>query len=609
MADYPKKDYDISERVAQFLRDSSEYFCDKVNDKVKALRMVAGDFWTDELKAEWHRDRRRCEHLSQWPVFEAAIASPLSSSPWHAQLNDGFPEIQDKVNAIEADSDAKNAILNAFSSAVDCGVGYVVLTTITDDVTGETRIVPEFVRDVGAIALDPCIVTASGRDAEQGAVVNWMPVKKARRLYGDDVVPLNWPETDTILSSIGSQWGERPKHTIPHVTFYEKNEAGTVDVYKLCGEKVVDKVTLPTRTIPIFRFAGYPVFKTNDVDYCGIVQRTYSLQLGLNIAYSTMLERANRSPKAGWMMPVGAMEGLEDYFRRAQDDDSLAVMYNVVDGQAPQQMRESFETADLKNIIDTTQQLMAAVLGVPVTGIQAGERTATEILDQAANRENNVATLYNNAYEAIKAMWGCAVEMLNGGSPLSFSLQAGPDVITANMKRRQEIAVIAELVPDTMKPVLAKYYADSLTTDYAKMLSADIVANLDPAVKLVSNNDIDPYAVHELKQMKAVCEQTMEQLETVTEENATLKEQVNSMLVELANKREQREQDWNKFILENNLKQKQLELQAQKEGTNSGIAQQKADAETQKANIEAEMAMAELVDTNNVTLEDANGTV
>ena len=62
-------------------------------------------------------------------------------------------------------------------------------------------------------------------------------------------------------------------------------------------------------------------------------------------------------------MPVKAMDGLEEYYRRAQDDDSLAVLYNGEAG-VPQQLKEAFETGDLQNIINTTQQLMAAILGL-----------------------------------------------------------------------------------------------------------------------------------------------------------------------------------------------------------------------------------------------------
>lgn len=604
--EYPRVDRDITEKVVDFLKESSEYYSTSVQARVDADRMFSGDFWTPELIKEWHRTRRRCEHLSQWSVFEAAISSPLSASPWHAQLEDQAEnqEIQDAINDIEADSDAKNAFLNCFAKAVDLGANFIVVTTVEDEWTGEPKIIPECVKDPTAVALDPTVTTASARDAERGAVVNWISEHKAKRLYGKDVLPLAYPQALPSLYDIGDQWIQRPKKTIPIVTYYEKNDNGLVDMYKLCGDKVVEHVELPTRIIPIFRFAAYEVTKNRMTDYIGIVKKTYSLQLGLNLAYSTMLERANRSPKANWLMPVKAMDGLEEYYRRAQDDDSLAVLYNGEAG-VPQQLKEAFETGDLQNIINTTQQLMAAVLGIPPTGIQGSlgnadvQRTAVEVLEQAANRESNVASLYAHAYEAMRAIWMCVIEMLNGGQRIKFSLQAGPDVITANMKRRQELQVMATLLPEPLKPILAKYYADTLSTDDAKALAKDIIANMDPTIKLVTNQDLDAYAIHEIKQMQMLANQAMDELESTKQENADLKRQIDSLFAELANKREDRQLDWNKALLDQQNKQAQLQLEAAKAEGKQNVDLQKLDLEGQRVAIEAQDRMEETIADNN----------
>ena len=606
-AEYPRIDRDITEKVVDFLKESSEYYSSSVKDRVDADRMFSGDFWTPELIKEWHRGRRRSEHLSQWPVFESAISSPLSASPWHAQLDAqaDYQQVQDAINDIEADSDAKNAFVNCFAKAVDIGANFIVVTTVADEWTGEPKIIPECVKDPTAVALDPTVTTASARDAERGAVVNWISEHKAKRLYGNDVLPLAYPQSLPALYDIGDQWAKRPNKTIPIVTYYEHNANGLVDMYKLCGTKVVEHVELPTTIIPIIRFAGYEVTRNRMTDYIGIVRKTYSLQLGLNLAYSTMLDRINRSPKANFMFPAGALDNLEEYLQRCCDDDALAMIFNPVNGQGPVQLKEVFETGDLQNVINTTQQLMAAVLGIPPTGIQGSmgnvdvQRTATEVLEQAANRESNVATLYSHAYEAMRAIWMCVIEMLNGGKRIKFSLQAGPDIITANMKRRQELQVMAGLLPEPLKPILAKYYADTLSTDDAKALAKDIIANMDPSIKLVTNQDLDAYAIHEIKQMQMVANQAMDELESTKQENADLKRQLDSLFAELANKREDRQLEWNKALLDQQAKQAQLELEAAKAGAKQSIDSQKLDLEGQKVAIEAQDKMEETIADNN----------
>lgn len=609
--EYPRVDRDITERVVDFLKESSEYYNTSVQARVDADRMYSGDFWTNELIKEWHRTRRRCEHLSQWPVFEAAISSPLSASPWHAQLEDqaANQEIQEAINSIEADSDAKNAFLNCFAKAVDIGANFIVVTTVADEWTGEPKIIPECVKDPTSVALDPTVTTASAKDAERGAVVNWISEHKAKRLYGKDVLPLAYPQSVPALYYIGDQWVNRPKKTIPIVTYYEKNDNGLVDMYKLCGDKVVEHVELPTTIVPIFRFAAYEVTKNRMTDYIGIVKKTYSLQLGLNIAYSTMLERANRNPKANWMMPVKAMDGLEEYYRRAQEDDSLAILYNGEAG-VPTQLKEAFETGDLQNIINTTQQLMAAVLGIPPTGIQGAignptvERSATEVLEQAANRESNVASLYAHAYEAMRAIWMCVIEMLNGGNRIKFSLQAGPDVITANMKRRQELQVIATLLPEPLKVILAKYYADTLSTDDAKALAKDIIANMDPSIKLVINQELDEYAIHEIKRIQLIANQAMDELESTKAENLDLKRQVDSLFTELANKREERQLSWNKALLDNQVDNTRLSIEAAKVQNQSEEAGQKMALESQKMAMEGQRIAMEAQDRMEQTISE-----
>lgn len=608
---FPMVDRELTDKVVQFLKDSSEYYSTSVKERIDAERMFSGDFWTDERIKEWKRTKKRCEHLSQWSVFECAIVSPLSSSPWHAQLEDqaSNTELQDSINAIEADSDAKAAFLDCFAKCADLGANYIVVTTQEDEFTGEPKIVPECIMDPAAVALDPTAVKPSARDAEQGAVVNWISVRKAKRLYGEDIVPYQFPSYKPTLYDIGDQWLKKPTNSIPLVTYYEKGDNGFVEMYKLCGDKVVEHYTLPTTIIPIIRFAGYRISRDRVIDYIGIVKKTFSLQLGLNLAYSTMLDRMNRSPKANFMYPAGAMDGLEQYLERCCDDDSLALIFNPIQGAQPIQLKEAFETGDLQNIINTTQQLMAAVLGIPPTGIQGmvanpeATRTATEVLQEASNRESNVATLYNHAYEAMKAVWTIVIELLNGGKRVKFSLQAGPDVITANMKRRQELQVMSGMLPDNMKPILAKYYADTLSTDDAKMLSKDIVANMDPSLKLVSDENLDAYAIHEIRQMKAVADQAIQQVELLTQENMQMKQQLAGAFQELGNKREQRELDFQKFAIAEQdkmqLETNRLNLEAAKAGMDNQVDNEKLQLEQQKVMIDAQDKMEKSIsDTN-----------
>ena len=546
---------EIIEACSEFLHDSSDYYKDFVKRREDDMSAFSGDFWTQGRRNDWRRNKRRCEQINQWGVYENAIVSPYSQSPWHAELkgDKGAAQdaIQDAINAIENDADTKQMSRDALADAVRLGVGYLVVSTVKDEITGEPKVILETPQTASSVALDPNVITLSAKDAEEGAIVNYIGVKKARRLYGDDVLPLDFPRTSPLLSNFGDQW-KPPENSVPIVSYYRKNESGRVVFCKICGNKVVQKdVELPISIIPIVRFCGYKVKRNQRTDYIGIVDKTFSIQLGLNLGYSTLLERMNRSPKANFVMPVEAIDGLEPYYERAGLDDSEVVLYKG--SVAPTPIVESYATQDLSSTISESKEMMAAVIGVPSTGISGVDmqsKTATEVLLQQTNSESNVSNFYSSAYEAMRTVGRIIIQLVNDGKDFPFELENGPDVITRRMKQKQELLALANLVPDTMKPIIAAHYADTLDSSFADKIKADVVANLDPSLKLISGTDEDPNAVHVLKQMQATLGQTMQALDDEKKKSADLEEQVKQMMLSLANEREKNALDWNKFKIE-----------------------------------------------------------
>ena len=277
------------------------------------------------------------------------------------------------------------------------GVGYLILSFDNNE------IVPEVVRDISLVALDPNVQSLNADDAEKGAVVNFISKSKAKRLYGEDVY-VN--EETYALDDIGSQW-QVPEDSMPIVSYWEMNDHGTVDFYKVCGDLVIkDKIELPISRIPIFRMCFNEVVRNNKIDYNGIVDMTADLQYGLNIAYSTLLERANRSPKANYLMTPKMIDGLQNYYQKLQTKESLVALYNPDNGEKPTPIIETYQTQDLMDTIDSANNLMAQVIGVPVGGINPAmnSQTATEILVQQNNSESNVNSLYENAADALHSL-------------------------------------------------------------------------------------------------------------------------------------------------------------------------------------------------------------
>lgn len=604
------EDNKIINECNEFLQKSNNRYSDEMNKAVNNLRRYSGKFWDDEYTRTYRKGKNRLAlSLNNWNVIVNAIASPISSSPYHIELSNknAYADLQGRIDLVEHENDNKSAVVDAFRKAVLTGYGFIVISTEADR-NGDVKIVLESVKHINSVALDPAVNTVDGSDAEEGAIVNYISTRKARRLYGEDVIPFDFPNTQPLVNLNGlSQWTV-PPDSVAIVSYYVKNEDGTVNFYKICGNKVVQNVVLPISIIPIIRFAGNEIYSNDSINYSGIIDQTLALELGANIAYSTLIERCGRSVKPNVMAHVDAIDGLEKNLAALNDDDSMAYLWKGE--HQPVILTESFQTGDLQATISTCRMLMEDVTGIPLTGISntQPEKTATEILRQQMSKESNTANYYNNAYVACYTLGRIITQMLSNGEYIDFHLENGPAVITRQLKARQELTALATLTPDNMKPLIAKYFADTLQDDVGDELSKNIVANLPQDIKFFSDkDDVDPEAIHELNQMRAMMDQMMADLEQTKAENAQLAQQLKNAETNLLENEAARKLDMYKFqVSEANKMQVEaakLELQgvklqneAEDNMVKNDINQQKVNIEEGKATIEALKAYEESED-------------
>lgn len=604
------EDNKIINECNEFLQKSNNRYSDEMTKAVNNLRRYSGKFWDDEYTRTYRKGKNRLAlSLNNWNVIVNAIASPISSSPYHIELSNknAYEDLQERIDLVEHENDNKSAVVDAFRKAVLTGYGFIVISTEADR-NGDVKIVLESVKHINSVALDPAINTVDGSDAEEGAIVNYISTRKARRLYGEDVIPFDFPNTQPLVNLNGlSQWSV-PADSVAIVSYYVKNEDGTVNFYKICGNKVVQNVVLPISIIPIIRFAGNEIYSNDAINYSGIIDQTLALELGANIAYSTLIERCGRSVKPNVMAHVDAIDGLEKNLAALNDDDSMAYLWKGE--HQPVILTESFQTGDLQATISTCRMLMEDVTGIPLTGISntQPEKTATEILRQQMSKESNTANYYNNAYVACYTLGRIITQMLSNGEYIDFHLENGPAVITRQLKARQELTALATLTPDNMKPLIAKYFADTLQDDVGDELSKNIVANLPQDIKFFSDkDDVDPEAIHELNQMRAMMDQMMADLEQTKAENAQLAQQLKNAETNLLENEAARKLDMYKFqVSEANKMQVEaakLELQgvklqneAEDNMVKNDINQQKVNIEEGKATIEALKAYEESED-------------
>ena len=530
-------DLEFIRKVKENLSKSSSFYESLIQRKKNDLRLYSGNFWTDDLVAATDRKGRINRSFTFYPKYCSAIVSPFSKSPYHAEIEDPdgvYSTIQEKVNYIENQNNMKYVLSQALKHATIQGTGFFILS-IKDG-----KICPEIVRDVSQVALDPAIYELDGSDASWGAIVNFISIARAKRIYGDDVI-IN--EENYELMDFGSQW-ETPQDQLPIVTYYEMNNSGSVDMYQVCGNKIVNTVNINIDRIPIYRLCFNEIVVGNKIDYNGIVDMTKDLQFGLNLGYSTLLERANRTPKANFLMPAKAYDGLEEFYQKLHTKESLIAVYNG--DVPPTPIIEQYQTQDLMATIQSCNDLMASTIGIPSMGLNPmmKDQTATEILTQQANSESNVGILYENAYQTIFSFTRNIIQLLCWEEGLEkmpeFKLINGPQVITKLMKRRQELLAVSNMVDDVTKKIVAKHYMETLDADVKDGLVADIVAN-SPEINWISDSteDEDPRAVNILNKMNGVLNETQNELEAQIAENGELKKTIQELQLQLINQKQQ----------------------------------------------------------------------
>ena len=600
----------IIEQVNEFLCKSDARYNVTITRAVNDLKRYSGDFWNNNTVKKYKRGKRVNLSLNNWNPMVNAISSPISNSPWHIELVDQrqeLAELQEAIDNIESDTDSKSALIDAFRKCVLTGYGYLVITTVEDELTMEPKIILETASHIDAIAADPNCTNVDLSDAEEGAVINYMSTRKAKRLYGEDVVPVNYPNTTCYINFGNFKQWNLPEDSVAVVSYYVKNNNGGVDFYKIVGDKVIQQMELPIKFIPIVRLAGNEIYENNNLNYNGIVQQTLTLELGANIAYSTLIERCGRSPKANYMVNIDAIDGLEKNMAAVNQDDTVAVLWKGEHQPVP--LSESFETGDLQNTISTCRTLMEDTLGIPLAGIvDQRERTATEILRQETSKESNTANYYNNAYKAMRTIGRVIIELLTGGADMKFTLENGPSVITRQMKIRQELSALGTIMPENMQPIIAKYFADTLKTDIGDELSRNIIANLPPDVNFVTDVQ-DPTAIHQIKQIQAQFDDAMMELDLTKKENEQLRTQLTMSQINIMNNREQRELDWNKFTVAEQdkmlLEGAKLDAQATKDGDNANLKQQEINIKAAESNIaQAERETDAKIEGYNQALDD-----
>lgn len=569
----------IIKKCQAFLTRSSARYSKDIEEQVRALVVAGGRFWDDDMKKRWSIVDDNGNDLIPAIAYNNispqtnAIASPFCRSPFHVNIidktDDVNKELQKKVSKVEGSNNSKMVYQKAMTRGVTCSAGYVVIGTEFDK---KNTLMPnlEFVSNQKMVAIDPDCITPDCSDAEEGALISYIGLNKAKREYGDDVVPSDFPNTQPTLSFNDiSCWATREnqiqlvryfckdrnivRDEFGNVMYDEitgqplKGDRTVVNMYTICGNKVVsDVVEMDTDIIPIVRFAGY-----NDYDeeygqvYTGYVQKMGSYIEQMSLALTMQATRMRRCSNVRIVAGNSAVEGCEGYFVDFEKGSSIGLIYNDKGGaNAPTIINDTFPTNDISAVLQEGRQTMQECSGINLAGINTTERTAYEVMQQQVNSESNVQEIYLNAEAACHTIGKILLSIMNGGVVPEFTLEGGPSVITAQMKERAEIQAIASMVPAEHQELLAMRMASTITSDVGKAIEQDLKANC--GLNLAGEQDIGT-VINACEKMKAQLDETMKELQQAKSELEDLQKQNYSLEMQLADNRASRELDERKF--------------------------------------------------------------
>ena len=611
-APMPEEDEDIIKKCRDFLKRASDRWCSDIDDQELALEVAGGNFWgVGENKKRWAiLDKEGNDLIPTIPYNNIspqvnAIASPFSRSPFHVNLVDRTEEnggkvIQEAISKIESSNNAKNVYQRAFTRGVTCAAGYVVVGTSLAD----GKVVPsiEFIADQKQVAIDPDCIDPSGCDAEEGAIISYISVTKAKREYGEDIVPMDYPSGQPQMSFVGIKAWQDKTDKVQLVRYFRKvtkefpapdAQPGMppktvkrtfVRMHTICGEREVRKpVDLMTDIIPIVRFAGYTDYSSEYGQvYVGYVQKMMPQIEQMSLALTMQALRMRRCSNVRGVVGKSATEGCEEYFTDFEKGSAMWLTWNDKAGaQQPQLVNDSFNTADISAALQEGRQTMQECSGVNLAGLDSTQRTAYEIMQQQINSESNVQELYLHAEAACHALGRIMLGILNNGDVPQFTLEGGPSVITAKMKIRSEIQAIAEMADPAHKELCAIRLAETIDSDVAKNIAQDLKANTE--LKLTESQDIGTM-MNVAEKLKAQLDEAMEKLDQVQAENKELERR--NYELELAQQNMKSQQDIQNIQFQQQMKLREAELAAK-----NATAAAKIAADERKLAIDAQKAV------------------
>lgn len=450
-ASYVPEGFDTVEDFLMDMRQEYEYDIefDRFN-RLAALedkKFSAGEQW-DPIVLE-QRKGLPCLVINSIPQFTAQLVGDWRESrkaikvvPASDEDTDVASVRGDLIRAIELQSRAQRVYDSAFESLVQCGDGAFRISVeyARDDVFDQDIFIRP-IEDALSVVWDRYSVDPTGRDAKHVFVDDRLPKKEFLRKWpkanpaevcSDDLMHkismTGWVDNDTYRVTEYWRLIQRQKlmAIFQNGKVYEIDKDNIDQLVQANGPPVKTRLAwcsyaqmhLVTgftilsgpyeyrlNRLPIVRMSGRVVNVSGRRIRYGLVRFMKDPVRLKNFWRSVAAEQLGYAPKSQWIAQQGAVEGLEDKFRKAHlsRDPLLVINDGFQIGRDVQRLEPPAPQAALLNEAQVNAQDMKDVTGIhdASLGIRSNEISGRAI--QARQREGDVASLtfYDNGDAAV----------------------------------------------------------------------------------------------------------------------------------------------------------------------------------------------------------------
>ncbi len=396
------------------------------------FRFAAGEQWPLQVKQERERSNQPCLTFNRLPAFIRQVTGDARQNKPAIKVVpvDGNADIEISeiysglVRNIESQSKAEEVYITAFENAVTGGIGggWRVISEYNNDDSFEQDIKIQRINNPFGIWWDPGAKEFDRSDANWCFVSEWVTKEEFETRF-PKATPADWEQeyrsemtrhwVNDDRVRLAEYWIKKPKKKrigllngmvveitplLQSFTFEQEREVESYEVcrYLLSGHAVLEGPDVfPSKYIPIVPCYGPEEWIDDRIRHVSLIRYAKDPMRMYNFWQSAIAEKIALAPKSPWLVTPMMVEGLEQFWNRANTANFPYLPYNP-DTSAPagRPTRESPATVNAAEIQQSGQAIedLKATMGLydASLGAQGNETSGRAII--ARQREGDNAT-------------------------------------------------------------------------------------------------------------------------------------------------------------------------------------------------------------------------